>query len=130
MVGEHFVGDNVILTCTDPRDGAWYVVLGHGHFGMKLHRSDDRGATWTEIGVPEYPPKPEGFVDISCWGNERDWALANIWSIEPTMQVVEQEEGEGTKTNFLVGGLAIGAAVASLPLFLAFSKLFPDPSQF
>jgi hypothetical protein len=70
---------------TDPRDGAWYVVLDHGHFGIKLHRSDDRGASWDEVAVPEYPPKPEGFVDISMWGNEREWALANIWSLEPAL---------------------------------------------
>ena len=33
------------------RDGAWYAALDHGHFGVKLHRSDDRGATWTEIAI-------------------------------------------------------------------------------
>ena len=85
VTAEHFVGDNVVLSATDPRDGTWYVVLDHGHFGIKLHRSDDRGATWTEVAVPEYPPKPEGFVDISMWGNEREWALANIWSLEPAL---------------------------------------------
>ena len=45
VVSEHFVGDNAVLSSTDPRDGSWYVVLDHGHFGIKLHRSDDRGAT-------------------------------------------------------------------------------------
>lgn len=53
ITGEHFVGDNVVLSSTGPRDGARYVVLDHGHFGIKLHRSDDHGATWTEIAVPE-----------------------------------------------------------------------------
>ncbi|MFZ9629187.1 MAG: WD40/YVTN/BNR-like repeat-containing protein [Ilumatobacteraceae bacterium] len=85
IVGEHFVGDNVPLTCTDPRDGAWYAVLDHGHFGVKLHRSDDRGASWVEIAVPAYPPKPEGFVDIDMWGKEREWALMNIWALEPAL---------------------------------------------
>ena len=56
VVGEHFVGDNVVLSTTDPRDGTWYVVLDHGHFGIKLHRSDDRGGNWTEVAVPENPP--------------------------------------------------------------------------
>lgn len=83
VVGEHFVGDNVPLTATDPRDGAWYAVLDHGHFGVKLHRSDDEGASWDEVAVPEYPPKPEGFVDIDMWGKEREWALMNIWALEP-----------------------------------------------
>ena len=70
-----FVGDNVTLTLVDRRDGAWYAVLDHGHFGVKLHRSDDRGATWQEVAVPAYPPKPEGFVDKDMWGRDREWAL-------------------------------------------------------
>jgi photosystem II stability/assembly factor-like uncharacterized protein len=78
----HFVGDNVPLTSTDRRDGTWYAVLDHGHFGTKLHRSDDLGESWSEVGVPEYPPKPEGFVDIDMWGRERDWALQGIWALE------------------------------------------------
>lgn len=47
----HFIGDNVSVAMADPR-GGWYAALDHGHFGVKLHRSDDRGATWTEIAVP------------------------------------------------------------------------------
>lgn len=50
-----FLGDRVVLTLVDPRDGAWYAALDLGHFGAKLHRSEDRGKTWTEIGVPAYP---------------------------------------------------------------------------
>lgn len=84
IVDEHFVGDNVPLTLADPSDGTWYAVLDHGHFGVKLHRSDDQGRHWEEIAVPAYPPKPEGFVDIDMWGRERDWALMNIWALEPT----------------------------------------------
>lgn len=82
ITGEHFVGDNVSLTLTDPRDGAWYAVLDHGHFGVKLHRSSDAGASWVEVGVPAFPPKPDGFVDIDMWGRDRDWALMGIWSLE------------------------------------------------
>ena len=50
----HFLGDNVALAMADPRDGAWYAALDLGHFGNKLHRSDDAGATWVECAVPEY----------------------------------------------------------------------------
>lgn len=49
-----FLGDNIALTCVDPRDGAWYAVLDLGHFGNKLQRSMDRGATWTECAVPAF----------------------------------------------------------------------------
>ena len=42
-----FVGDNVTLALADRRDGCWYAALDHGHFGAKLHRSEDDGETWT-----------------------------------------------------------------------------------
>src|SRR6478736_4513278 len=80
-----FVGDNVSITMVDPRDGAWYAVLDHGHFGVKLHRSDDAGASWEEIQIPTYPPKPEGLVDIDTWGREREWTTKNIWALEPAL---------------------------------------------
>ena len=80
-----FLGDNVPLTMVDRRDGAWYAVLDHGHFGVKLHRSDDAGETWAEVAVPAYPPKPEGFVDKDMWGREREWATKNIWALEPAL---------------------------------------------
>jgi hypothetical protein len=50
-----FAGDNVTLALADPRDGRWYAVLNLGHFGVKLQRSDDRGASWREVAVPAYP---------------------------------------------------------------------------
>ena len=81
----HFVGDNVVLAVADRRDGAWYAGLDHGHFGVKLHRSDDQGATWAELAVPAYPPKPEGFVDKDMWGKDREWALKNIWALAPAL---------------------------------------------
>lgn len=80
-----FVGDNVTLTTVDRRDGAWYVVLDHGHFGIKLHRSDDGGVTFTEIATPAYPPKPEGLVDKDMWGRDREWATKGIWALEPAL---------------------------------------------
>ncbi len=70
-----FVGDNVTLAMIDPR-GGWYAALDHGHFGVKLHRSDDRGETWTEIAAPTYPPKPEGSDDPVKWSTSLIWALA------------------------------------------------------
>lgn len=78
-----FLGDNVALCSVDRRDGAWYAVLDHGHFGPKLHRSTDRGATWTEIAIPAYPPKPAGCTDKDMWGKDLDWATKNIWALEP-----------------------------------------------
>ena len=63
-----FLGDNVTLTFTDPRNGLTYVALDHGHFGVKLHRSTVHGHGFEEIPAPVYPPKPEGLVENDMWG--------------------------------------------------------------
>lgn len=79
-----FPGDNVPMVLPDRRDGSIYAVLGHGHFGTKLHRSTDGGNQWTEIGVPTYPPRPEGYDDSNP--NTRkpiEWTLELIWALEP-----------------------------------------------
>ena len=79
----HFVGDNVSLAMADPR-GGWYAALDHGHFGVKLHRSDDRGATWTEIATPAYPKQPEGAEpEKNFFGAELKWSTQLIWSLAP-----------------------------------------------
>ena len=64
-------------------------------------------------------------------GRSRDQdGKSNIWSIEPTMEVIDEEEGGPVKNNLFIAGAVIGAALVSLPLFSAFSTLFPDPSDF
>jgi hypothetical protein len=55
LARQAFLGQPVSMAMHDPRDGALYAALNLGHFGAKLHRSDDGGATWTEIGVPAFP---------------------------------------------------------------------------
>ncbi len=79
--GVDFLGDNVTLTLTDPRDGKSYAALDHGHFGVKLHRSTANG--WEEIAVPVYPPKPEGYVEKDYWGREINWTTSKIWALAP-----------------------------------------------
>ena len=78
-----FLGDNLSLVQHDPRDGAWYAALDHGHFGAKLHRSRDRGKSWQEIGVPAYPTPPEGHVEKDFLGREIPWRLIRFWSLAP-----------------------------------------------
>ena len=77
-----FLGVNVTLSLVDPRDGAWYAALDHGHFGVKLHRSEDQGVSWTELAVPAYPEPPEGHVEIDWMGKEIPWKLIRIWALE------------------------------------------------
>lgn len=79
-----FAGIPVTNAVADARDGAWYALLDHGHFGVHLHRSDDRGATWTEIAAPEYPPKPDGAADVNPnTQTETEWATKLAWTLEP-----------------------------------------------
>lgn len=52
---EHFEGIPVSYATCDERNGTLWVALDHGHWGCKLHRSDDGGATWQEVEAPKYP---------------------------------------------------------------------------
>ncbi len=76
----HFAGEPVSQFLCDQRDGRWYACLNLGHFGAKLHCSQDAGMTWQEISCPAFPPKPtEGF-----WaGDTTPWSVSHIWALEP-----------------------------------------------
>ncbi len=79
-----FIGSPVTNAIRDPRDGALYASLDHGHFGVHLHRSEDGGATWAEIAAPEYPPKPEGVTHVNPMSQkEVAWTTQLGWVIEP-----------------------------------------------
>lgn len=69
-----FLGEPVTAVLTDPRDGAVYAALRLGHFGCKLHRSDDGGATWQELPAPAYPSAPEAAAEAPSL--DMIWALA------------------------------------------------------
>lgn len=77
-----FLAAPVTMVLPDSRDGALYAGLNHGHFGVKLHRSDD-GKTWKELPAPLYPPKPEDYEEPpSMMGTVTPWKLIQIWSLE------------------------------------------------
>jgi hypothetical protein len=80
-----FVGDNVTLVMHDPRNGNLFAALNHGHFGMKVHRSQNNAETWSEIAVPQYPPMPEGYVPkVNPFsGKPVEWSLKLIWGLTP-----------------------------------------------
>lgn len=54
-----FEGVPVSIAYADPRNGRWWACLDHGHWGVKLHYSDDRGQTWQETIAPAYPEGEE-----------------------------------------------------------------------
>jgi len=78
-----FLAENVCMLLVDPRDGAEYVALDHGHFGNKLHRRRP-GEDWQEIACPAYPEKPEDEEDNNpMTGQPNEWKLRLIWALEP-----------------------------------------------
>lgn len=85
-----FLGVPASIVSQDPRDGAVYAALGHGHFGVKMHKSTDDGKTWSEITAPAYPEKPDDAPDVKCpmrgidipWNVELIWAMA----IDPAIE--------------------------------------------
>lgn len=77
-----FLADHVSMVLADPRDGALYAALDHGHFGVKLHKRGSNSA-WEEIATPAYPEKPEGVVDNDMWGRPIPWSTSKIWALEP-----------------------------------------------
>ena len=79
-----FLGDNVTLAMHDPRSGHLLAALNHGHFGVKLQRSTDGGATWHEVPAPKYPDKPEGYTPKTpVEGTPAEWALKLVWALAP-----------------------------------------------
>jgi len=64
VVATAFPGVAVTAALADPRDGAIYVALKHGHFGPKVHRSDDGGRTFAEIGSPAFPADAAGAPSV------------------------------------------------------------------
>ena len=75
----------------DARDGALYAALKHGHFGSKLHRSDDGGESWKELPAPAFPADAAGAP-----------ALFQIWTLEA---------GGADATGHAVGRRAAGRPV-------------------
>ena len=51
------------------------AALNLGHFGSKMHASDDGGKTWAEVSVPSFPPQPDGAEGPA-------WKLQQVWSLE------------------------------------------------
>ena len=83
--------------------GALYVGLSHGHFGCKLHRSDDRGVDMGQLPAPAFPKseaddapavellglQPGGGISPECvWRDAAGWAVpvddrGETWVLKP-----------------------------------------------
>ncbi|SFZ74164.1 WD40/YVTN/BNR-like repeat-containing protein [Chitinimonas taiwanensis] len=57
LAQHHFSGAQVSALLAD--GARWWVALRDGHFGPKLHLSEDAGACWQEVAVPALPADGE-----------------------------------------------------------------------
>jgi len=71
-----FEGVPVSIAYEDARSGTWWAALDHGHWGVKLHRSKDRGKTWDEVAAPAYP-QGEEIKDGIMATTRYIWSVAN-----------------------------------------------------
>lgn len=76
IVRSSFLGEPVSqLLAPQGDEGRMLAALNLGHFGVKVHASDDAGATWREVAAPVYPAQPEGAAGPP-------WKLVQVWSLE------------------------------------------------
>ena len=95
---ESFAGDPVSMVLPPDASGRMFAALSLGHFGVKMHRSDDAGQTWQEVAAPAFPPQPEGAPGPA-------WTVSLVWAME--------RAGHALYAGTLPGGLfrsADGAA--------------------
>jgi hypothetical protein len=72
-----FLGEPVSMVLPPQGAGRMFAALNLGHFGVKMHASDDAGATWHELPVPAYPKQPDGEPVGGV-----AWKLVQIWAME------------------------------------------------
>ncbi len=62
----------------DSRTGLLWACLDHGHWGQKLERSADRGATWEALAAPKYPEGEKIKDDLEA-------ATRYLWILQPAL---------------------------------------------
>lgn len=61
-----FIGLPVSLSLASPDNKTVFAGLNLWHFGTKLHRSTDGGATWTELQAPKFAKEEGGDTDAKA----------------------------------------------------------------
>src|SRR5437870_6890133 len=83
-------GVSFAYAARDPRNGTLWSSLDHGHWGPKLSRSTDGGATWTDAPSIKYPegsryvaqylPTPtDDPAEVAKRPKYRDATMLKIW---------------------------------------------------
>ncbi len=70
-----FLAEPVSMVLPPDENGRMLAALNLGHFGVKVHASDDAGASWREVATPTYPEQPKEATGVP-------WKLQQIWSLE------------------------------------------------
>ena len=70
-----FVGEPVSMLLPPDADGRMLAALNLGHFGVKMHASDDGGTSWHEVDAPALPPQPADAAGPA-------WKVGMVWSLE------------------------------------------------
>jgi hypothetical protein len=81
IAASHFVGDAVTQVLADARTGALHAALGTGHFGVKMRRSDDGGASWRESTTPCFPAPASPDEETTADGKPWPWRVEQVWSL-------------------------------------------------
>lgn len=96
-----FEGVPVSIAYADPRNGTWWACLDHGHWGVKMHRSHDRGRSWEEVTAPAYPEGEEVKDGVTA-ATRYIWAMSHggtkfpsrLWAgTDPGGLFVSEDEG-------------------------------------
>ena len=99
---------------------------------VMLNKAVEPEAVELEAGEPEMETQGnffDGNKRVRLGRSKDQDGKSNIWSIEPAMQVVEEEEA-GPKKNLFILGAVLGAVAIALPSFSALTALLPDPADF
>lgn len=87
-----FPGQPVSLTFVDERSNTWWACLDQGHWGCKLHRSNDEGVTWQEVESPKYPDGEEVKDDVPA-SLRYLWAMSHGGNDKPDQLWLGTEPG-------------------------------------
>ena len=84
-------GMSISYAARDPRDGTIWVAMDHAHWGPKLSRSRDGGATWENLTQIAYPkgarfieqhlPLPDQLPDAERPTAYKEASLLKVWVI-------------------------------------------------
>lgn len=94
-----FLGEPVTMLLPPDDKGRMLAALNLGHFGVKVHASQDAGETWQEVAAPAYPEQPKDAAGPP-------WKMVMVWAMER----VGSEVWAGTNPGGLFRSADLGAS--------------------